>query len=377
MKKLGFGCARLPLMNMNDQATIDMEQFNHMVDLFLQKGFTYFDTAYTYHEYKSEIAVREALVKRYLRQSFQLATKLPVYLLKSKKDQEQIFNEQLQKCGVEYFDVYLLHAITRNTYKTALKCESFQFLKQLKKEGQVRHIGMSYHDDADLLEEILMKHPELEYIQLQINYLDWENEIIQSQKCYEIAKKYSRKIIVMEPVKGGSLINIPQSVKDLFQKHSPDMSVASWAIRFAASLDVEVVLSGMSDYKQMEDNLDYMKEFNPINTTEYNIIMKASDLIKREIIVPCTGCHYCTTDCPQKIPIPEYLGLYNSLYRSHGLKIEIAGAIETERIAYEHYFQNNRKASDCIQCGQCESVCPQHLSVIKWLKEVTRCLESR
>lgn len=377
MKKLGFGCARLPLTDVDDQTTIDMNQFSCMIDLFLREGFTYFDTAYPYHGYKSEIAIREALVKRYPRKSFQLTTKLPVYLLRSKKEQGRIFDEQLQKCGVEYFDIYLLHAITRKTYKEAAKFASFEFLKQLKKERRVRHIGLSYHDDADFLEEILEKHPELEYIQLQINYLDWENEIVQSRKCYEIAQKYNRKIIVMEPIKGGSLINIPESAKNLFKEYKPDMSVASWAIRFAASLDVEVVLSGMSNYQQMQENLDYMKEFSPIDAEEYKILVKASDLIQREIIVPCTACHYCTTDCPKKIPIPEYLALYNSLYRSHGSKIEIAGGTETERITYEHYFQNKKKASDCVQCGQCEKVCPQHLDVMKWLKEVSRCFENR
>lgn len=371
MKKLGFGCARLPLRDAEDQASIDIKQFCRMVDLFIEQGFTYFDTAYMYHAYRSETAVREALVQRYSRDQFVLADKMPVLFLHSREDQERIFKEQTEKCGVEYFDVYLLHAITFNTYETACRLESFTFLQDLKRKHRVRHTGMSFHGDAKLLEEILALHPELEYVQLQINYLDWESEIIQSRKCYETARKYGRKIIVMEPVKGGSLARLPEDAEKILRNYNAAYSAASWAIRYAASLNgVETVLSGMSDYRQLEDNIRDMREFRPINEIESDILSEVAERIKNEWVICCTACHYCTVNCPKRIPIPEYFSLYNSYYHLHVGKEGTAGSTVSERIAYEHYFQSNGKASDCIGCGQCETICPQHIEVIKWLERV-------
>lgn len=378
MKKLGFGCARLPLHDKGDQTSIDIEQFCRMVDLFIQSGFTYFDTAYMYHAYRSETAVREALVQRYSRDQFVLADKMPVLFLQSWKDQERIFKEQTEKCGVGYFDVYLLHAITSNTYETACRLESFVFLQELKRNNKARHIGMSYHGDAKLLGEILGLHPELEYVQLQINYLDWESSIVQSRGCYETARKYGRKIIIMEPVKGGNLASLPDDAEKMLKNYNAKCSAASWALRYAASLDgVETVLSGMSDFKQLEDNISCMRDFCPINETEYDILSKVAERIKNEWVIVCTACHYCTVNCPEKIPIPEYFSLYNSFYHLHDRRAGIASSTDSERITYEHYFQHRGKASDCIRCGQCEKICPQHIEVMKWLEKVARSFEGR
>lgn len=378
MKKLGFGCARLPLNDKNDRKSIDMEQFCRMADTFIENGFTYFDTAYMYHDGISESAIREAVVDRYPREKFMLADKLPVIFLNTKEDQERIFAEQLRKCNVDYFDIYLLHALSQNTYKTALRLKSFEFLQDLKKEGRVRHIGFSYHGDAGMLEEILGKYPEMEYVQLQLNYLDWENEIVQSRKCYEIAEKHKRKIIVMEPVKGGRLANIPEEAERILKNYNPNMSAASWAVRYAAGLNnVKIVLSGMSDYNQLEDNISYMQEFCALNEKEQEILSEIAGMIKKDVIIPCTKCHYCTTNCPKKIAIPEYFSLYDSVYRSYGRAVGAISAEESERITYEHYFLHNGKASDCIGCGQCERICPQHIPITKWLGEVAKCFENK
>ena len=256
MKKLGFGCMRLPITDQNNQISVDFQQFCDMVDSFIEQGFTYFDTAYMYHDFKSEEFVREALVKRHSRDSFTLATKMPTMFLKKEEDLERIFNEQLEKCGVEYFDYYLLHNLNAINYPIAEKFDAFDFIMKKKAEGKIKHIGFSYHDNAELLEEILTKHPEVDFVQLQINYLDWNSEGIQSGKCYNVATKHNKPVVVMEPIKGGTLINIPDEAKTLLTETDPNLSIASWAVRFAASLDnVMVVLSGMSNFEQLKDKL--------------------------------------------------------------------------------------------------------------------------
>lgn len=368
MKKLGFGMMRLPQTQADDPTKVDLPQVCQMVDAFLEKGFTYFDTAYMYHNYVSENIAKEALVKRHPRDSFKLATKLPVRLLKQKEDMERIFEEQRQKCGVEYFDYYLLHCLDTENYRTAQALDSFSFIVRKKTEGKVKNIGFSYHDSAELLDEILTAHPEIEFVQLQINYLDWDDSKVQSRKCYEVCVKHEKPVIVMEPVKGGMLASVPQEVASLFHSQAPDMSVASWAVRYAASLpNVFMVLSGMSNYEQLLDNTKYMQSFTPLNDTEMAIINKAVDTIHSSIAIQCTACRYCVEGCPKKIAIPEYFSLYNTQLQF--------GDASRSKGRFNDLTGKNGKPSECIACGQCESHCPQHLPIIENMQKVSALFE--
>ena len=366
-KKLGFGLMRLPQNDPVNAADVDVEQVKKMVDLFIERGFTYFDTAWMYNGFASENVAKEALTSRYPRESYTLATKLHAGFFNSFEDRDKVFNQQLEKTGAGYFDYYLLHGIEESMLGKYEEFDCFNWLLEKKEQGLVKHAGFSYHDTPELLDQILTKHPEMEFVQLQINYLDWESKWIQSKKCYEVAEKHGKPVIVMEPVKGGTLANLPPEAAELFKNHNPEASASSWAIRFAASQpNVMVVLSGMSSLEQVDDNTSFMENFIALSEEEKELCFKAADIINNQITVPCTACHYCTEGCPMHICIPEYFSLYNEDMRENlavkGWTINFTN--------YEKLAEKNGKASECISCGQCEGVCPQHLTIIDFLKDV-------
>ena len=356
MKKLGFGLMRLPLLDANDPTSFDEAQIIRMADAFLEAGFAYFDTAYVYHSGKSEEMLRKAVVERYPRERFFVADKLPTFCLKEPEDVPRIFAEQLERTGLTYFDNYLLHCLDTENYAIAERLDCFAFCLEQKRLGKIRHFGFSFHDTAELLDEILNAHPEVEFVQLQINYLDWESEKVQSRRCYETAVRHGKKVIVMEPVKGGKLVKIPAGAEARLKALEPSLSVPSWAIRFAASLpETIMILSGMSNFEQLSDNIGYMRDFRPLTADESGLCLEIGVQIARQNEIACTACHYCTEGCPMSIAIPEYFALMN---RS-------ADAAEYTALTVE-----NGKASDCIGCGQCEEHCPQHLPFIELLREV-------
>ena len=367
MKKLGFGMMRMPLLTEGKPSDVDREQVKKMVDRFLEEGFTYFDTAWMYHAFQSEHVVKEVLVDRHPRESYTLADKLHHGFFNSLEDRDKVFEAQREKTGVSYFDYYLLHGIEDHSVEKYEKYDCFHWLRQKKAEGLVRHIGFSFHGTPELLERLLTENPDMEFVQLQLNYLDWESKGIRAHECYETAVRHGVPVIVMEPVKGGTLANVPEDVEKLFKDYDPQASAASWAIRFVASLpDVMVVLSGMSSLEQMEDNLSYMKEFKALEAEEYTRINQAVRMINSNIQIPCTGCSYCTEGCPMNIPIPTYFALYNADFQ------EVKGKSWLPQIAYYNNLTRTRgKAGDCIACGQCEGVCPQHLPIIELMEKVS------
>ena len=371
-KKLGFGLMRLPRLDPNNEGSIDLEQTKQMVDTFLQRGFTYFDTAWMYCAFKSENAVKDALTTRHPRESYTLATKLHAAYIHSLDDRDAIFNTQREKTGVEYFDYYLLHDVGAEHYEIYKKYDCFAWIAEKKRQGLIKHMGFSFHDTAEVLDKILTEHPEMEFVQLQINYLDWDSEGVQSRKCYEVATKHGKPVIVMEPVKGGTLAKLPAAAEALLRQADPGASIPSWAVRFAASLpNVKMVLSGMSSTEQLLDNTGYMQDFAPLTQQEQAVIAQVVGIINASIAIPCTGCAYCTEGCPMHIAIPKYFSLYNA---------EMQELKEKDFTSQGTYYYNLTlkfgKASDCIGCGQCESVCPQHLPIIENLKRVAKQFEA-
>ncbi len=365
MPKLGFGLMRLP----ENDGVIDHEHLCKMVDKYMDAGLNYFDTAYVYHGGKSEVAAREALVKRYPRDSFMLATKLPAWEIKKPEDVDRIFNEQLERAGVDYFDFYLLHSIEDgNNYDTYEKYDCFKWGVERREEGKIKHFGFSYHGSPELLEEILDKHPEIEFVQIQLNYLDRTNPVVRSQKLYEILRDRNIPIIVMEPVRGGMLASMPPEIEAKFKERQPEKSVASWALRFVGSLPgVMTILSGMSSAEQMDDNLGTFKNFEPLAEDEFKIIDEATEELLSMPQIGCTACKYCCDGCPMKISIPDVFRTINTLRRYPD--------DWRSKNFYAGLVSRSGKASDCIACGQCESVCPQHLPIIELMKEAAGILD--
>ena len=361
--KLGFGLMRLPRKGL----MTDTEQVCKMVDMFIEAGFTYFDTAYVY--IGSEATIKKALVERYPREAYTLASKLNAFLLApTEKAAKKQFTTSLERTGAGYFDYYLLHALMEGNYTRYDKFHIWDFVAEQKAKGLVKHMGFSYHAGPELLDRLLTLHPEVDFIQLQINYADWERPSVTARENYEVARRHNVSITVMEPVKGGALANPPKEVKRLFEAYAPNMSYASWAIRFAASLDgIITVLSGMSNIAQMQDNLSYMRDFKPLNDDEQRIIQQAQRIIGRSAAIPCTACHYCTEGCPKTIRIPEIFAAMNK---------QLANGQQAEaRAAYEAAAQPGHSARDCIACHQCEKACPQHLPITDELKRAASMFE--
>lgn len=355
--KLGFGLMRLP----KQDDVIDIEQTARMVDMFLEAGGTYFDTAYVYEG--SEEATAKALVERHPRDSYTLATKLNAHLMAPTREAAQKqFETSLARTGAGYFDYYLLHALMDNTYEQYDEWGLWDYVAEKKRKGLIRNMGFSFHGGPQLLDEVLTKHPDVDFVQLQLNYADWDDTKVQSRENYEVARAHDKEIVVMEPIKGGRLAEPPEEVRALMDACTPGMSYASWAIRFVASLPgVFTVLSGMSNVEQMADNLSYMRDFEPLNEAERDVILQAQRIMGESSTIPCTACHYCTNGCPQNIPIPEIFAAANLRLGN--------GQAEEAQAAYDKAVSapGAGKASECIQCGQCEGACPQQLSVIDYL----------
>ena len=360
--KFGFGCMRFPMKDKE----VDITQTQEMIDYFMESGFNYFDTAHSYIGGQSETALKTCLTERYPRESYVLVNKLTTFCFEKEEEIVPLFESQLEACGVEYFDFFLLHAQTAELYEKYKKCHAYEHAFAFKKEGRVKHVGISFHDKAAVLEQILNDYPEIEVVQIQFNYLDYDDVGIESRKCYEVCVKYGKPVIVMEPVKGGSLVNLPEEAKKVFDDLNGG-SYASYALRFAAGFDqMMMVLSGMSDMDQVKDNVGFMKEFKPLDEKELQAVWKVRDIFLSKGSIPCTACKYCMDVCPMNIAIPDLFADKNakSIFNSWG-----------SDFYYGIHTKNNGKASDCIKCGKCEQICPQHLEIRKLLEDVADTFE--
>ena len=351
-KNFGFGCMRLPKTGDD----IDEAAFCAMIDKFIADGFNYFDTARPYHSGMSEKMLKVCLAQRHDRSEFLLANKLSPTYFDKEEEIRPLIEDQLATCGVEYFDFYLMHAMSAERHQKYLDTRAYEIAQELKAEGKLRHVGMSFHDSAEVLDKILTDRPELEFVQLQFNYVDYNDPKVQSRLCYEVCRKHGKPVLVMEPVKGGTLVNLPDAALELLPNGSP----ASYAIRYAAGFeDIVMVLSGMSNMEQMEDNLSYMADFKPLSKQEHEAIDKVRTLYQAQHKIPCTACRYCVDGCPAGIPIPEIFSLRN----------QVLGG---EEVAEGAYGQFTATGAHCVECGQCESVCPQTLHIRDLLKEVDK-----
>lgn len=357
-KNFGFGCMRLPLKD----GEIDLAETSRMVDYFLEQGFNYFDTAHGYLQGRSETALKACLTSRHPRDSYILTNKLTGTFFKTEADIRPFFQSQLEACGVDYFDFYLMHAQSATFYQHFKKCRAYETAFALKAEGKIKHVGISFHDHAEVLEQILTDYPEIEVVQIQFNYVDYDDPAVQSRKCYEVCRRHGKPVLVMEPVKGGNLVNLPKEARKVLDELHGG-SPASYAIRFAAGFPgMMMVLSGMSSMEQMKDNLSYMKDFQPLNETELEAVKKVQSIFRGMNLIPCTACRYCTDGCPRQIAIPDLFAVMNTKQIHHDWNADF-------------YYNNvytgaGRRASDCIQCGRCEKACPQHLPIRRLLTEI-------
>lgn len=357
-KNFGFGCMRLPIVD----DKVDNEEVIKMVDTFLENGFNYFDTAHGYLKGRSEVAIRECLTSRHPRESYVLTNKLSTHHFEKQEDIRPLFESQLEICGVEYFDFYLMHAQDKNIFAKFKKCHAYETAMEFLKEGKIKHLGISFHDKAEVLEQILTEYPEVEVVQIQFNYLDFEDASVESRKCYEVCRKFGKPVIVMEPVKGGSLVNLPEDAQKVLDELGGG-SNASYAIRFAASFEgIMMVLSGMGNMDMMNDNISYMKDFKPLNEKEREAIDKVCAIFKAQGLIPCTACRYCTERCPKGIAIPDLFACLNAKKQFNNWN--------TDYYYNNIHTKNGGKASECIKCGMCEAICPQHLPIRDLLKDV-------
>jgi predicted aldo/keto reductase-like oxidoreductase len=359
IKKLGFGFMRLPMIG-NE---VDIQQTKEMVDVFMSGGFSYFDSSWAYIDGKSEEAMKTTIVDRYPRESFQIATKCPVFVVKSVEEAKDMIWTSLKRIGVNYIDYYLLHNLGGSRTKSFDVFGMWDYVKELKEKGVARHIGFSIHDTAQALDILLTEHPEMEFVQFQLNYDDWENPVIQARKCHEVAMRHQKAIVVMEPLKGGLLTNPPPGVKAVFEGTNSNASLASWGLRYAASHEnIITVLSGMSTINQMRDNVSYMTDFQPLDREELLVIEKAREEIGKINNIPCTACQYCVEGCTRSIAIPKIFNAYNRKL--------VYNDLPAAQLQYAVEVLRGGKASDCVACGKCEQVCPQHINIIENLKVI-------
>ena len=363
-KNFGFGCLRLPMKD----GEVDKEQMCKMVDTFLEQGFNYFDTAHGYLDGKSELALRDCLTSRHEHSEYILTNKLTNFYFKSEEEIRPFFESQLKACGVDYFDFYLMHAQSEEIFKYFKKCHAYEIALQLKEEGKIRHFGISFHDKAEALDQILTEYPQIEVVQIQFNYLDYEDPAVQSRKCYEVCRKHNKPVLIMEPVKGGNLVNLPEDAKKVLDDLHGG-SPASYALRFAAGFEgVLMVLSGMSNMEQMEDNISFMKDFQSLNEKEMEAVHKVADIFQQKHAIACTACHYCTAGCPKQISIPDLFACMNAK--------KVFNDCNANYYYSNAYTVHNGKASDCIKCGKCEKACPQHLPIRDLLEDVAKEFET-